>query len=33
MDWSAFSVSLRLAAFTCLFLLPLGIWWGRVLAT
>ncbi|MCO7229089.1 molybdate ABC transporter permease subunit [Halomonas sp. CnH100-B] len=33
MDWSAFSVSLRLAAFTCLFLLPLGIWWGRELAT
>ncbi|WP_311065252.1 molybdate ABC transporter permease subunit [Halomonas sp. DWK9] len=33
MDWSAFSVSLRLAALTCLFLLPLGIWLGRLLAT
>lgn len=32
MDWAAFSVSLRLAALTCLILLPLGIWLGRTLA-
>lgn len=32
MDWAALSVSLRLAALTCLILLPLGIWLGRTLA-
>ncbi len=32
MDWSAFSLSLRLAAWTALILLPLGIWIGRALA-
>ena len=32
MDWSALSVSLRLAAFTCLILLPIAIWLGRSLA-
>ncbi|MGM0857317.1 MAG: molybdate ABC transporter permease subunit [Pseudomonadota bacterium] len=32
MDWSALSVSLRLAALTCLFLLPLGTFLGRWLA-
>ncbi|MFC7367009.1 MULTISPECIES: molybdate ABC transporter permease subunit [Vreelandella] len=33
MDWTALSVSLRLAGLTCLFLLPVGIWLGRTLAT
>lgn len=33
MDWTALSVSLRLAAFTCLLLLPVGLWLGRTLAT
>lgn len=33
MDWTALSVSLRLAGLTCLFLLPVGIWLGRALAT
>ncbi|WP_299314319.1 molybdate ABC transporter permease subunit [uncultured Halomonas sp.] len=33
MDWTALSVSLRLAAFTCLLLLPVGLWVGRTLAT
>jgi molybdate transport system permease protein len=33
MDWTALSVSLRLAGLTCLFLLPVGIWFGRTLAT
>jgi molybdate transport system permease protein len=32
MDWSALSVSLRLAGFTCLILLPVAIWLGRALA-
>ena len=32
MDWSALSVSLRLAGFTCLLLIPLAIWLGRALA-
>lgn len=32
MDWSALSVSLRLASMTCLILLPLGVWAGRKLA-
>lgn len=32
MDWTALSVSLRLAGLTCLFLLPVGIWLGRTLA-
>src|SRR5690554_5209161 len=33
MDWTALTVSLRLAAFTCLLLLPVGLWLGRTLAT
>lgn len=32
MDWTALSVSLQLAALTCLFLLPVGLWLGRSLA-
>lgn len=32
MDWTALTVSLRLAAFTCLLLLPVGLWLGRTLA-
>ncbi len=32
MDWTALSVSLRLAGLTCLFLIPVGIWLGRTLA-
>lgn len=32
MDWTALSVSLRLAVLTCLLLLPLGLWLGRWLA-
>lgn len=32
MDWTALSVSLRLAAFTCLLLLPVGLLLGRWLA-
>ncbi|EPC01044.1 molybdate ABC transporter permease [Litchfieldella anticariensis FP35 = DSM 16096] len=32
MDWTALAVSLRLAVFTCLLLLPLGLWLGRALA-
>lgn len=32
MDWSALSVSLRLAVTTCLLLLPLALWLGRKLA-
>jgi molybdate transport system permease protein len=33
MDWTAFSVSLWLGAGTLAILLPLGIWFGRLLAT
>nr|WP_297461486.1 molybdate ABC transporter permease subunit [uncultured Halomonas sp.] len=32
MDWSALTLSLRLAAMTCLLLLPIGLWLGRSLA-
>lgn len=32
MDWTALSVSLRLAGLTCLLLLPVGLWLGRALA-
>ncbi len=32
MDWSALSLSLKLAAWTVLILLPLGIWVGHALA-
>jgi molybdate transport system permease protein len=32
MDWTALSLSLKLAAWTVLILLPLGIWAGRALA-
>ncbi|WP_043529873.1 molybdate ABC transporter permease subunit [Litchfieldella xinjiangensis] len=32
MDWTALWVSLRLAGLTCLFLLPVGLWLGRLLA-
>ncbi len=32
MDWTAFSLSLRLAAWTCLLLLPIGVLAGRALA-
>ena len=32
MDWTAFTLSLRLAAWTLAILLPLGIWAGRRLA-
>lgn len=32
MDWSALTLSLRLAAMTCLLLLPIGLWLGRTLA-
>ncbi|MFB9865884.1 molybdate ABC transporter permease subunit [Vreelandella sulfidaeris] len=32
MDWTALTVSLRLAAFTCLILIPFAIWLGRALA-
>ncbi|GEL42891.1 MULTISPECIES: molybdate ABC transporter permease subunit [Methylobacteriaceae] len=32
MDWTALSVSLRLAALTSLLLLPVGVWVGRWLA-
>jgi molybdate transport system permease protein len=32
MDWTALWLSLRLAFWTVLFLLPIGIWLGRVLA-
>jgi molybdate transport system permease protein len=31
-DWTAFSLSLRLAAWTCLLLLPIGVLAGRALA-
>ncbi|SDL29070.1 molybdate transport system permease protein [Franzmannia pantelleriensis] len=33
MDWQALTVSLQLAVFTCLLLIPLGLWVGRMLAT
>ncbi|MCH4562500.1 MULTISPECIES: molybdate ABC transporter permease subunit [Halomonas] len=33
MDWTALSVSLRLAVGTCLLLIPFGLWLGRALAT
>ncbi len=33
MDWTALTVSLQLAASTCLLLIPLGLWLGRTLAT
>lgn len=32
MDWTALTLSLRLAAMTCLLLLPIGLWLGRTLA-
>src|SRR5512145_3475160 len=32
MDWSALRVSLWLGAGTIIFLLPFGVWFGRVLA-
>lgn len=32
MDWTALTVSLRLAVLTCLLLLPIGLWLGRSLA-
>ncbi len=32
MDWSALNLSLKLAAFTVLILLPIGIWAGHALA-
>lgn len=32
MDWSAAKVSMQLAAWTCLLLLPVGLWLGRWLA-
>ncbi|MFC3286180.1 molybdate ABC transporter permease subunit [Litchfieldella rifensis] len=32
MDWTALTVSLRLAVLTCLLLLPIGLWLGRALA-
>lgn len=32
MDWSALTVSLRLASMTCVLLLPIGLWLGRSLA-
>ncbi|MGE5523368.1 MAG: molybdate ABC transporter permease subunit [Rhodospirillaceae bacterium] len=32
MDWEALSLSLRLAGWTVVILLPLGIWLGRILA-
>ena len=32
MDWSAFTLSLKLALWTMVILLPCGIWLGRVLA-
>ena len=32
MDWQALELSLRLALWTCLVLLPLGLWLGRILA-
>jgi molybdate transport system permease protein len=32
MDWTAFGLSLKLAAWTALLLLPLGVWLGRLLA-
>lgn len=32
MDWTAFALSLRLAAWTCVLLLPLAIWIGRGIA-
>ena len=32
MDWSALTLSLKLAAWTVLILLPLGIWTGHALA-
>lgn len=32
MEWTALSVSLRLAGLTCLLLLPAGLWLGRALA-
>lgn len=32
MDWTAFTLSLRLAAWTLAFLLPVGVWAGRALA-
>ncbi|KAF0118423.1 MAG: molybdate transport system permease protein [Rhodospirillaceae bacterium] len=32
MDWTAFGVSLRLAAWTMLLLVPAGVWLGRTLA-
>ncbi|APX94092.1 molybdate ABC transporter permease subunit [Halomonas salipaludis] len=33
MDWRALTVSLQLAVFTCLLLIPIGLWLGRTLAT
>nr|WP_163504261.1 molybdate ABC transporter permease subunit [Halomonas socia] len=33
MDWRALTVSLQLAAFTCLLLIPIGLWLGRALAS
>ncbi|GHE21613.1 molybdate ABC transporter permease subunit [Halomonas urumqiensis] len=33
MDWTALSVSLRLAFGTCLLLIPFGLWLGRTLAS
>ncbi|HET8790123.1 MAG TPA: molybdate ABC transporter permease subunit [Modicisalibacter sp.] len=32
MDWTALTLSLQLAAMTCLLLLPVGLWLGRALA-
>ena len=32
MDWSALTLSLKLAGWTVLILLPLGIWAGHALA-
>ncbi|SFU45492.1 molybdate ABC transporter permease subunit [Halomonas korlensis] len=32
MDWTALSVSLKLALATCLLLVPFGLWLGRLLA-
>ena len=32
MDWTALTLSLHLAAMTCLLLLPIGLWLGRSLA-
>ena len=32
MDWNALTISLKLAAWTMLILLPVGLWFGRLLA-